>query len=207
MNVLMNARISTKILSTIALISLIVFGGALYSAREMQAIDDTYSDLIAHDSFSTLEMARVNRFISWYSRNVYALAHQETEEGNQQFLAKVMDAQKEVETRLEKAVNTAPPERKAQMTALAESAKQTFALCGTAVKQAASTTNYEEILKVVGEIQKECDPQVEKISAEIRTNLDQFTVQLNKDSDAATDTTHTIIAITLGSISGGLILA
>ncbi|MCJ2057795.1 methyl-accepting chemotaxis protein [Methylobacterium sp. J-048] len=78
-----NIGITPKLISIIAIISVIFFGCAWYTSQKIAAIDDAYTSLLAQDARAAVKMARVNRSVMHLSYVAFrAVAEAGTPEGS-----------------------------------------------------------------------------------------------------------------------------
>jgi methyl-accepting chemotaxis protein len=206
---LSDLKISVKILLAIAVIAVISVAGSLYGGKQMLVIDETYTDLLAHEEQAKLANARAARMMAAYSRDVYALVLESTDEGNIRFKAKVDGHAKELLAK-EGELRAIVPERAETVRKTYGDARAGLDICNPIAAAAAQVTDQASIMRIAARMKEECEPAL----AVAQDSLVKFTDQLIADAarhrDEASNTAHrtttTMLTLSIGGLLAGIAL-
>ncbi len=201
-----DVKIGTKILSIIGVMALVSTAGGGFASYQMKQIDSAYSDLIDRIETATPENVRGSRDIIQFGFDAYVLAFQTTDEGNQRMLAEIEKDKAEYGALMDK-VRSLVPEYGDKIDQRSAQAQAAFAACAAPIRFAGSVTDPEGIVKAGARLEAECMRPI-ITAAQQQKELSDFLDQTAKQqSDDLTGKTHATIALTIGSILLGVILA
>jgi methyl-accepting chemotaxis protein len=196
-------QIRSKIILVIATMAVVVVAGCAYAAKQMLAIDDSYSDLIARVNVSSTNASVGTRMLTQYGYIAYKLAAETTDEGNAQMMAALKASEAEYMT-LSKGIRDLLPEYVENTSHVDSLVTAAIKACAGPIDFALKTDGAEDSLKAAMRLKAECDPPLDAAI----TAQKQFSETLKSDalsrSDELTDRTHKTIITMLASILTGL---
>jgi methyl-accepting chemotaxis protein len=206
---LSDLKISVKILLAIAVIAVISVAGSLYGGRQMLGINDAYTDLLAHEETAKLANARAARMMASYSRDVYTLLLETTDEGNVRFKARVDGHAKDLLAK-EAELTALVPERAEMARKAYAGVRASLNVCNPIAAAAAQVTDQASIMRIAVRMKEECEPAL----AVAQDSLVKFTDQLIADatshrdeaSNTAQRTTTTMLTLSIGGLLAGIAL-
>ncbi|PKU25024.1 methyl-accepting chemotaxis protein [Telmatospirillum siberiense] len=186
----------------IAVIAVISIIGSIYGGRQIIHVQETFSDIIAHEEAVKLTNARAARFVTAYMRDIYSLVMETTTEGNAKAKARVEATEKELWAREKEVFDLLPNYREEVERAYAPS-RAGIEACRPVVKAAAEATTAEDIAQVGLRMKTECEPKL----SEAQGSLTKLTNTLiagadRRASDASNTARDTSTLLLAGNVAG-----
>lgn len=201
-----NMTIGSKILGIIGVMALVSVVGGGFASYQMKQIDTAYSDVIERIDNAVPESVRASRTLFQFGGDAYALAFETTDEGNQRLTA-LVEQDKAAYESYASHIRQLVPEYADRVEQVAIPARAAFSACADPIREAGSVTEPDAIVKAGARLKTECETLVETAAQNQKSLSDFLQATAKNKSDALTGKTHTTIALTLGSILSGLILA
>jgi len=203
MSWLNNLKITSKIGVIVALLVLVAAGGIGFNSFRMKQSAAAYSDLINRVDVATALTVGADRVATDYLSNAYQLAVETTDEGNARLLAKIVEAQKDYETRMEQ-VRKSLPEKSALIDPIISKFATAFVACHPAIEFASKVTSPEDDMKAAARLKAECNPAIDgaladqiKLTYDLTLYSSQQAADLAAGSDAAVMTVISVAGIAL----------
>ncbi len=192
-----------KVLALLAMLGLVSIGAVIFSTSQMRAIDENYSEIIAHPAKGTVAMARANRQVAAITATLFAKATATTAEGNATADTDRAAAIDKFDSFIAD-TRTNMPDKTDQIDAIKAAVHS--ALDGTCAQtlRLASSIDAANNALAAGEMNATCNPALKAVTATIAKFVDDSSADLDKQSDDTTKQTNNTITLTYGVVLAGL---
>ncbi len=194
-----NWSLMAKVAALLGCLGLGSLAGAGFGAYNMNAIDQSYSDLLSGEANATVSVARANRALSDILLSLYWNSAATTEADNAAAAAKREKATATFEKNMNSAITALPEHKQLFEDAIASVKTAMAGSCGTVAKLASSTdpTQNAEALKQMG---AECKPAIEGL----QNNLIKLNDNLIARRDAASNDNSATASAAIWMSVGGI---
>ncbi len=195
----------TKVAGLLGCLGVGALAGAGFSAYQMTAIDQSYSELNDQEGTATVLAARANRNLSDIMLSIYWNAASTSEADNAAAEKKRTAALASFEKNLAGAA-AALPDRKADFDKAADGVKSAMSgVCGTVVSLARSTDAASNA-KALAEMGASCKPAFEAIQSDLIALNDDMIKSRDAESDANSAAASTAIWLSVGGIAAMVVI-
>jgi methyl-accepting chemotaxis protein len=202
MALLENLRVASKVMLSLALLSLIVVGAIVFSSLRMEAIDQGYSRLIDRDADFARLLATADQRLSAQGHLQYQLIL-ESSTGGVQTLKDRMARNQQDFHRLMGAARDKAPAYAGQIARIADGFDQALAL-GRQAQDLVEKSHDVEALELV---RTGFDPALDKLEGELTTLVETVGKAMEANAHVLTEQSKSTVLTTQISVGIGLILA
>ena len=201
-----NAKVSAKIVGVIALLAIVMICTTLLSSTGTWRVSANYADMTERVEPAIAKNVQRARFIADFAHKAYALAMEDTEQGNVQVSAELETFRKDIAT-IGEQVNQALPEYKTELASVDSQLATAYQVCAAPIKAAGDAVKADDIVKAGHRLRDECDPALNKTLATIMKVNDELISNARAKSVELSASGNRTVWWTIGVALAGLIVA
>jgi methyl-accepting chemotaxis protein len=191
----------------VALLGLVTVAGTVFSAREMQNIDHQYRALIDGPAKAAVKLGRARRAMLETEFGISHVLMTLSEDANRRVMQQ-MAADRKMFAESMAAVQEALPAKRSAIDAIIAQADSILdERCAKAIRLGSESTTNEGNLVAQAEFLQSCETAFRPFIAALNQLTDEVVAENDKDSAATTLSTSKTIAMSYGTILGGLALS
>ena len=200
-----NFPVFIKFLMVLSLFGCLAIGSSVFSAGQMNAIDDAYSNLIAHQETIAVDLARANRAFAIMRASIGELVLSNTPEGNKVAADSLRDAHNSFLESIRKARSAALTSGSAIDELQQRVLQVVDQACAESIRLGSSMAESDATAARNAYLQ-DCGPRFAPVSALFIDRTNRAVESAARISDELNQTTKRDVVITHGVILGGLAL-
>jgi methyl-accepting chemotaxis protein len=205
-----NQRIGVKIGVIVFLFTIVSAGGLGHALLRLQATDDSYSSLMAHEERAATLFSRASRAGVKFMADSYALLTVTSQADKARLLAETENDKTEYRSWADE-VKKLLPGQEAIIAPAAQAFETAFTECEGAVKAAAAATTGDANFKAGQKLDAECSPPVTEATAAQRKAVDTLLKNADESSAALTasaaETVRDLAVLTVVSLAATIALS
>jgi methyl-accepting chemotaxis protein len=199
-------KIASKILCLLLLLGATSLGAAGFAVYEMHLIDKVYSAALHKVANGSLPLSRANRFVITTNMYIFSLLAQLNEEGRQQNLQDLAEAEKTAYKHFDNAISGMPENIGLEIKSFKAEFRDILTQHCHSIIEKASTGNPKLLQEATAEMMIKCDPHLIELTQKVTQKINQL-VEINKQTsaDAATRSREAAM-LTLFAALAGLVI-
>ncbi len=179
-----NIGILWKVLSLLAMMSLVTISGTIYATGKMRYIDDTYGALLDGYGRGNLAVARANRDLVYVDRSIFRLLTESADSGKKQALQEINDTLGYFKKQI-KVARSALPSKGAEIAGIGDDLAKAMAGSCANVMRLGGSANPDDNKFALKQMKDQCDSELNAVMIKIS----RLTNQILRLSDRASDDT------------------